>query len=208
MKKKYSGAGVVLLEEYYVNKTKTREGPVFVLFKSCRTDEYTDLGGLIDKKDVGSILINTSIREALEESCGTIDLTKTNFAKVSYIDINHNGDYYRSHYICIARNMIKKDLAEIYKNNRKIIGPKRINPAWLETCDIKRFYVSDLYNNKINKCLDTEGTEFKIGKRMMDSLRQIKTDDIEKLIRSPRMAHLVIKTNNNFLSGTEAIEIL
>ena len=206
--KKYSGAGMLLLEKY-------KNEPVVILFKSNRIDRnnnyimYEDLGGGIDKEDLASDepLKTTAIREAFEESRGLINIQDPKHignkidGQETYIDQKHKDAYYRSYLIGIDHDNLGNLLTSHYCHNKQIIDKHDIvhgiSSTMKETSDIDRFYIKDLINDGILNidinnsdinfiCRDINNNKRKLFRRTVITLiKAINDKMIKKVIDNP-----------------------
>ena len=147
-----SGAGVILVENYYNNyNDKMHKGTVatgprgsdiqsyaFVLFRDVHTRKYSDGGGGVDASDI--TLENTAVRELKEESCNLFRLHSSTLVdkaiKVKHYD--YSGYFLR---IYNPGNTFTAD----YTYNYNLIRSRLPRPhAWLETDAICRVYIGQL----------------------------------------------------------------
>lgn len=140
----YSGAGVLIVEDYY-KKDGTIE-PCIVLVRNKASGEYTEFGGSYERKH-GS-LEKTAYAELREESRNLFNIDTGYLNK--YVDINAGADtFYRAYIIKlngISRkyylyNMKQIDL--LYKRGVKI------SRVWRETDDLVHVPISNINFEKL-----------------------------------------------------------
>lgn len=149
----YSGAGIMVIERLYKNSLG-REEPAVILFRSCLTGEYEELGGGVDIKDFAgeNTLSKTAKREAKEESSNLFNFDNVDLDMIykglnNNVDRNANGDIYRCYIVCLAENQGNNRWKDMYDYNRTIIDRSLAKSYWKETNDMQRFFISDLVNN-------------------------------------------------------------
>jgi hypothetical protein len=175
----YSGAGVLIIENYYDNR-KGRSEPAILLFKSSTNSEYQELGGSVDTNLTSSLAVlqQTAKRELREESCNLFNIRAELDRKINeknmFVDINtSNGSLYRCYVVGIEGMIFGEDVFDI---NCKLVKEQGAPSHWKETNDVKRFFISDLIKCitlKNNMCLNADGNNCKIRQRTIDVLAKI-----------------------------------
>ena len=145
--KLYSGSGICFM---VIGKTKTLYDSQFVLFHDVKNNQYSELGGKIDKQNIDdNILFNNATKEASEESFNLFNVT---IESKYFIDIESETSktYYRV-YLCAFEcdiDIIKNH----YMNNKfELINDQSINnnPALYETDNIA-FFNYKIFSDKLN----------------------------------------------------------
>lgn len=187
--KKYTGAGMLLLEKY--DNGKGRNELAIILFAGSKLPMgsdflYSDLGGHIDDKDVTCVTNVTnqpsdvkmnnavnitkaaSVRETLEESRGTIMIRSLSDDTV-FIDVTHKNQVYRCYILCLQPDIIHSD---DYDNNRRILDAVDVHHTMKETHGMARFYLSDIMANLGNNVAkDVNGEEKHIYDRTVNVIK-------------------------------------
>jgi len=132
---KYTGSGVLLLENY--NNNQGRIEPAVILFRNKHMNAYADLGGHIDQVDLSTKypLESAASREAFEESACLLKICKLKNATY----VTHNS--YFCYILGIAPGILH---SKYYNDNLKIIQRNQFQYQYKETDGIMRFYLSDL----------------------------------------------------------------
>lgn len=150
MSKKFSGAGILLLEMHNKN-------PCVILFAK-NNSAYHDLGGAIDaidKKNKFAVEL-TAMRESCEESSDVIHIKNINiFNKLPFVDLEDFGEYYRCYIMYICQQFPD----EIYYENvnilKKLSHTEIIPHQWKETNMITRVSLQQIMYTKKLKTLQT-----------------------------------------------------
>ena len=146
----YSGAGVLIIEDYY-RKDGSIE-PCILLVRNKASGEYTDFGGTYEKKH-GS-LEKTAIDELREESRNLFNIDIKYFIDHvnNYVDITAGKDtFYKAFFIKI--NGISR---KYYLHNMRLIESLhkkgvKISRVWRETDDIAHIPISRINFIKIGE---------------------------------------------------------
>ena len=194
-----------------------KDGEYFVpLFLNNRFSTYVSLGGTFDNKDKD--LMNTAIRETLEESFCSIDIDKDFFKNYKYFENEFDFNYddrkknikYKIFYIFLDFNIYKMIESSYYKNKNYMKGNKRNNDrCFYETSNIKLFnlkhfnkFIDDDYFIKEKKKTFTiwkftyYKVKFLVDKLNLDNEQYKKETDLLKNL-------LKIKTEIKLLSQLE-----
>jgi len=142
----YSGAGVLILEDYY-----RKDGmivPCIVLVKNRALDLYTDFGGIYETKH-GS-LQQTASSELREESRNLLNISP--HLLTTKIDIPAFNDHHYREYVLKINGINRKSflhnchVIDDYKNNGSYV-PR----SWLETNDIAHIPIDSIDFDLLNK---------------------------------------------------------
>lgn len=146
--KKYSGAGVLLIEKNKDDKYH------FILFKS--NGMLNDAGGSVEKTDFGiidqdNVLQTTAKRELNEESRNLFDISK--IILNTYNDIMHNDFYYRSYVILFdntADKITHETLKKTFDDSKMKSETTEISFISKDDYEKKKAEISD----RTKKCID------------------------------------------------------
>lgn len=189
------GSGVILVEDYYDNKSR-RYRPVIILFKNRFFGMFEELGG---GRNTNESLKRAAIREAQEESRNLFILSEDLLDDKKAVRVkNYVG------YIVHIKGPADKNLnLRWYNYNKKIIDeyldkvkPTKLEGAFNETVGITRIYVDQLIKDGIYEAYgdfhtkDINNRKIKIFSRTKSVLRiafdndLIDTDEYEELYES------------------------
>lgn len=189
LKKRYGGAGVLLVDMFR-NKNGRKE-PTVILFESKRKEGtvFEDIGGKIDKEDLHSLypLATAAAREAFEESRGMLSITNPLHigsrvkGRDMFVDIPFKDRYYRCYILCLKQGLLQN---RDYLENKDSLNRRDVPRTMKETHSIRRFFIKDLpmfeksdkkgsikNTNKNYKVKDTSGRERIVYKRTMEVIR-------------------------------------
>lgn len=154
MVKSYSGAGVIIIEDY-VRKNGIIE-PCIILARNKASGIYNDFGGGIEKKykSMNNPIEITAIKELREESRNLV-VIKGDGLKM-YIDINtgkkNTNDFYRGFLVKINGINRKYFLKNMKIIDRKIVNKSKSIPKyWKETDDITHIPIKNIDFDKLEK---------------------------------------------------------
>lgn len=225
--KTYSGAGIMIFENDFMNLYNSRRGPVVLLFRSAHTGRFEELGGSIDSKDFAheKTLPNTAIREAYEESSLLFKFSDNNIFSMQnvlfpYVNTDNISKPIISKqriYVCygICIDSLSQPQSQIYwkinfLSNRDILMYNRAHHTLLEMDDMTRFYVQDLiphlnnpshftaFNTDGVPCVISDRTR-KVLKSMMKPQNLSKPSIYNYCIQNPKK--IKYKENNNLHNG-------
>ena len=135
----YSGAGVMVIEEYYTKTGKIE--PCILLVKNGASGLFTDFGGSYEKKHAN--LKVTAHNELREESRNLFNISEKYFKKYVDIPVGTGNQFYRVYIIKIngiSRKYFNhnKNLIDKYHDAALKRGTqeKHIPRSWRETIDI------------------------------------------------------------------------
>ena len=181
MDKTYSGAGVIVFEEYLTNDKKII--PTILLTRNKSSKLYTDFGGFHDKKHKN--LKDTASKELLEESRCLIEIDEKHFSEKNSFDIL--GNIKRKIYYKVFVIKINGICRKHYHHNRKIIDNDKNSKRYLkETDDITHIPIKNLeFSKKQKKVYDIYNKEINLSLRLRNILDNIDIDyDKVKLIKT------------------------
>lgn len=209
-KKTDTGAGIILIEDYYDNRRK-RYRPAIILFKNRFFGMYEDLGGGKDKKEN---LKQTALREAQEESRNLfilpIELLDDNKAVriknyVGYI-VHIKGPDDKN--INLKQYDYNKSILDRYFNN---IKPNKLEKSFDETIDVTRIYVQQLIKDGIYDVKgdfytkDVNNKKIKIFSRTKSLLRTAFYNDLidtDEYFELYPCRYRAVNNEYKFLDGT------
>lgn len=148
----YSGAGVLIIEDYY-NRDGTVE-PCIILVRNKASGEYTDFGGAYEKKH-GSLQI-TAIKELREESLNLFNISIrffiNNINGIDNIDIPAPNNHFYRLYILKINGVSRK----YFLHNNKLIDTihqkgVHIPRYWRETDDISHIPINNIDFTNLDK---------------------------------------------------------
>lgn len=187
---KWSGAGVLIVEDYRHKNGKTIKS--VVLGRDVARKAYLDFGGRYDEKDIN--LENTARREAHEESAGLIDISELTLKKSMYVDsIGVSQTKYRIYFIKID-GICRRD----YLGNIIILEKQNAPLCWMETNDIAHVPIENIKNffkNSNGKIDDVNGNNIKIHNRVL----KILSTSIKKLEQTVNGASACSKSNDGYI---------
>lgn len=197
--KKYSGSGVLIIEDYYKKNGKIE--PCIILVRNKASGEYTEFGGYYEKKH-GS-LEKTAVTELREESCNLFDIN-TKYLD-DHIDIMANKNtFYRTYLIKIngvSRKYYLRNVKLIESLYRKGI---KISHAWKETNDMVHIPIKNINFKKLGErgkiiLKDIEGRDIIIRsriKKVLYSIQSIIYDLVKSKSIAKRKEMKLIKSND------------
>lgn len=202
--KKYSGAGALVIEDYY-----RRDGsiePCIILVRNTASNTYTDFGGTYEAKH--KTLEVTASTELLEESGNLIYVAPHIVNKLKSIDLDvSDGTLYKS-YIIKINGISKKH----YHHNLKIMNNAmkhgfHIPRYWRETNDIchipiKNINFSNLTNRGKISLIDIDGKQVLIQGRVKYVLFNVKSVILEKIRDSALKTKMIINNSDDWKNGT------
>lgn len=141
--KSYTGAGVMVVEDYWKNGKII---PTILVARNKASQICSDFGGSYENKHL--ILAETASKELLEESRNLIKVKPEILQKSKKVDIDgYRNTYYRA-YIIKVHNISTK----YYEHNKKIINSSESSKRqWKET---DRIYHIPISNIKFESLLD------------------------------------------------------
>ena len=168
-------------------------------------------------------LIKTAKRELTEETLNSFNISDYELKRSRYVDFNDQKTnlYSRIFVIAIKENMYDDT---IYYKNMDIISKKKVEHAWKEASEIKRFYISDIIEciNKMEyeyyeyeniKCLNANDELCNIYYKTIGILKQVISQSIIfDVLLNPKELYLyefpVADSVKKFLAGTKTFEII
>jgi hypothetical protein len=126
--KQWSGAGVIIVENYYP-KDGTPRIPCILVGRDIGRGKYTDFGGHYESQH--NNLQTTSHHELREESCNLFNISPSTLQQLPYSDSKYKDHYYRTYFVKI-RGVSRK----MYHKNRLKLIANRARRCWLETDNI------------------------------------------------------------------------
>lgn len=203
----YSGAGVLIVENYY-----TKNGDIIdciLLVRNKSSQLYTDFGGSFEKRY--KTLQNTAYHELNEESLNLFDI-KNVIYDIS-VDIPAGKHFYKMYIIKI--NGISR---KYYQSNRRILdnlhSSDKVPKYWKETDDIVHIPITNIIFDDLNKKMiikikDVNGKNVIINRRIKKGLLYAHDYlvDISKIPLTAKRKDLIIVKTNNFTNGTYSFKI-
>lgn len=168
-----TGAGVVLLEDYFNGKKRE---PAIIIFKDRFTGKFTDAGGRREKKED---LRLTAARELKEESCNTfrINAFKTKMLN-DFNAIRHHSYVCYFMRVCGPTNKQLAIYSAFYRHNQKLLSSGTAPHSFKETNGMTRIFLSQLIKDKIQNSQgdfvtrDAQGNRVTITARTSACLRE------------------------------------
>jgi hypothetical protein len=166
--KSYTGAGVIVVEDYRQNNHII---PTILVARNNASNTVSDFGGGYDKKHQKIEI--TASTELLEESCNLILVDSSILKNSKYFDIEGTRDTFYRVYVIKAQNIASK----YYDHNNQIITS---NPAskrqWKETNSIHHIPIANidfdaLLNRQKVKIKDIHGEVVELHMRLRKALK-------------------------------------
>lgn len=142
----YSGAGVLIIEDYYMKNGKVE--PCIVLVKNKASGEYSDFGGSYESKH--NTLQNTASIELREESRNLFNVSDSIIERTKKINIPALGDNFYRMYLLKINGVCRK----YFLHNKKIIDDlhqqgTKIPRSWRETEAIAHIPIKNINFDKL-----------------------------------------------------------
>jgi hypothetical protein len=201
----YTGAGVLVIEDYY-----TKDGdiePCIVLVRNKSSKLYMDFGGSYENSH--DELKTTAVTELREESRNLININKKylkHYANIPAGNINKQPTFYRS-YIIKINGICKK----YFDHNRKLIDKLMLNAPkkWKETDRLVHIPIRNINFSKLgikgqNRLSDINGKIIELTRRTKNILYTSESM-IHNIIKTKPIAkksNIIIIKSNNFLNMT------
>ena len=209
---KYLRCSLIILESFYEN-AKQRSEPAIILFRNSKWERYTDIGGKMEEVDIinknlDDSLKNAAIRESIEESENTINLSPRDLDLFINFYDEKSKKYHRIYAVCVQGGIYDKTR---YFENRKIINQRTKEYIWRETNDVTRFYVSDLKKKFESHdlkhdfaCLDADGKSCILYNRTVKYISLLlKNNFTDRLLKNPiKLSCSLYDKENDLLKGT------
>lgn len=168
----HTGAGILP----FVNDVAI---PYVILFRSRTKDGYEDLGGGIERREITKhgfprVLKITAIREAKEESCGTVNpdiTTPMLYYDYTYGDKTSN---YRTYLFPMKKHEFSRP--EYYTARDRYKSDPNVTSYWKETVDVQYFGLDELYKaykSEAVKCHSMHGRLCDLTPRTIAVLREL-----------------------------------
>lgn len=178
----YSGAGVIVIEDYY-RKNGTVE-PCIVLVKNKASGEYTDFGGSYEQKH--NFLQETASIELREESRNLLNVSSR--FMTDKIDMPaFNNQFYRVYLLKINGISRKYFLHNCRLIDTLYLKGTKVPRSWRETSDIAHIPIKNIDFNKLGvrgKIIlqDVDGRSINLGGRTKRAIYHAKSA-IDKMIK-------------------------
>lgn len=196
--KHYSGAGVLIVEDYYMKDGEVV--PCIILVKNKASGEYSDFGGSYEKKHIS--LKETASKELQEESRNLFVIDPK--FMTNYVDIPaFSNNFYRVYLLKINGANRK-----YFLHNKNLIDTAHQNDthvprSWRETSDIAHIPIKNIDYDKLAvrgkiTVQDINGKDIIFSGRIKKIIRNTKLY-IEKLVNENPIA----KRNNIVIHKTE-----
>jgi hypothetical protein len=201
--KQFSGAGVLIIEDYY-NRYNVCI-PTVLLVRNASSGNYGDFGGMYEKHHTD--LQHTAIEELREESLNLFDIDSSFLD--TYVDIPTTRDniYYRT-YIIKINNVSRKHYMYNYDLIEQCYYNKiRIPRCWRETDDITHVPISNLLNNidlHTNNVIDVYHNYVKLTTRTKKIIKYSKEvlESHSNIKAIGNKDNFYINDTKDFLNGT------
>jgi len=184
----YSGAGALIVEDYY-KRDGTIE-PCIILVKNKASGEYTDFGGGYEKKH-GSLQI-TALKELREESRNLFNIAPRFFTDNNSVDLPAPSDHFYKLYILKINGVSRK----YFLHNSRLLDMLHqkniihIPRYWRETDDISHIPIKNIDFKKMDKrgkiiLQDVDGKSIIISGRIKKGLHYGKQTILRQLKQQP-----------------------
>jgi len=204
----YSGAGVIVVEDYY--KKDGTKIPCIVLVQNNLSQLYSDFGGTYETKH-GS-LQKTAHKELQEESIGLFDITSKYFTH--YVDIPAGKHKYRVYSIKI--NGINRKCYHYNRNKiyHLIRNKIHVPSSWRETSDIAHIPIKNIDFDVLDKrgsiiIRDIEKRSIKLHGRVKKAIYHAQSILFEMIKSAPigDRNNLVLSSPSNVLNDIYSFQI-
>ena len=189
--KSYSGAGVIVIENYYKNNKTI---PCFVIARNKASKQYSDFGGSYEKKHKN--IAYTARFELLEESANLLNIPINHFTRRNSFDLNASSTGIQKYYkvFVIKINGIAR---KYFNHNINTITKQHAPHQWKETDDIAHIPITNIDIIAINKrgivtLKDVDGRIITIAGRLKGILRHL----TEKLTYNNKFVFNINRTQN------------
>jgi hypothetical protein len=199
----YSGAGVLVVEDYYTDRNTVV--PCVLLVKNKASALYTDFGGAYETNHQS--LGETARNELREESVNLFNINKRHF--VYYVDIP-SGKYFYRVYILKINGVSRK----YYKQNKKLLDTRyakgiRVPRSWRETDGLAHIPLKNIDFNKFNvrgaiTVRDVDHKPITLHGRAKKAINYSYPVLLNHVNAKPlaRKKDIEVYQSNNFLNGT------
>lgn len=202
----YGSADLILVEEY--NNHRGRIEPAVILFRDDNTHTrsgrnvgptYKNGGGKYDsKKD--STMEDCAVRELMEESSNLFRINS------KFLENAESYVHYQTHQAFAIRVSSNRGIkSDWYSYNIELLKKNNAPHDWIETSDMKRFFISDFTNDLLtgpldaNECItvnDAQGTPRKIFGMTRACLRELVAGSKHK-----NLPLITLRENQNYQRG-------
>jgi len=164
--KQWSGAGVVIVENYYTKNGK--KIPCILVAKDINRDKFIDFGG---RYEYGHDNLQTTAHHELrEESCNLFNISPQVLQLMPYSDSKYQSHYYRTYFIKI--NGVSR---KMYYNNLRTLRKNNAPNCWLETNSIahvpfENIPLEQLMYDQDIVTTDIDGTQVVLHNRLRQCL--------------------------------------
>jgi hypothetical protein len=197
--KTYSGAGVIIVEDYYI-KNKKSTIPCIILVRNKSNKHFMDFGGSFEKKHIN--LKTTASKELREESRNLFNISPKHFNY--YVDIPSGRHLYRVYIIKINSASRKQ-----FIHNMKIIDKNSSPRSWRETDAITHIPINSIKFNRFAKrgrvvLKDINGKRINIHNRAKKAMFYAENKILNLINSYPLLDkhNLVIHKSHRFTNGT------
>jgi len=137
----YSGAGVMIIEDYLTRSGQTV--PSLVLVRNKSSECFSDFGGMYEKKHKS--LEQTAQTELREESKNLFNISSEYLKNSKWVDIPAGRYFYRMYLIKI--NGISR---KYFNHNKKIIDRNDMPRSWKETDQLTHLPIENIDYDQLN----------------------------------------------------------
>jgi hypothetical protein len=212
--REFSGAGVMIIEDYYA-----KDGtiiPSVVLVRNKHTGLFMDFGGIFESSD--KTLDVTVRNELLEESVNLFNVSVDHFTEKNSVDLpvtRSNKVFYKIYMIKINGISRKYFLHNVKLIDRKYKTGMKIPVSWRETdmithIPIKNIEFDKLAEDKRIVVQDVDSRMIMLHGRAKKALFYSHDQILELTKKEPlaKRSDLIVDTTNSFTNGTHSYQIV
>lgn len=201
-KKQFSGAGILILENYYKKNGDIIDSIIVV--RNRYTGRYMDFGGTYEKKHKN--LQETAHHELREESINLYNIAPKYFK--TYFDIPSGRNMFYRVYVLKINGSQRK----LFHYNKNIIHSDKNAPRyWKETDDIAHIPIDNIDFNVLNNkskfsIIDVNNRELKLTSRLKKALYYGKNIILKYKNNKPLLDknNIKIHKSKNFTNNTKS----
>jgi len=202
---KYTGSGVLIIEDYY--KKNGQIIPCILVVQNRASGLFSDFGGTYELKH--KTIKNTSYYELLEESCNLFNISPKFYNYYVNVNTDKQNEFYRSYVIKI--NSVSR---KYFLHNKRTIDKlhrsgRHIPRYWRETNNISHIPINNINFNSLNQrgtinLTDIDGNLIPISGRLKRILYNGHNVILNVSNQQPvaRKRNLKIDNSNSFLKNT------
>lgn len=202
----FSGAGVIIIEDYYTKKGTIEQSIVFV--RNKYSGLFMDFGGIYEVSD-GTLNV-TAHKELLEESINFFNISPDNLIDSVDIPVTRSNKFFYKVFLIKINGINKKYFLHNLKTiNKMHDSGKKIPISWRETDMIVHVPIKNIEFNKLVEntriiLSDVDSKQIMLHGRAKKALFFL-NDQIQKKIREKPLAErkdIVIDTSDSFTNNT------